>query len=147
MFHTDRHAGSLILVGLFVLTVASIVCYKRYPQEDVEWKDIKRASAAEPDKPAKLASGAKCSFCGWEMDPVRDKVCPNCGLAYGKTDDWSSGIGEDRPVKRQPGAVKGLRDRLFRSIIIFSVLDVLATGRMKNSMTRAMTGISRWITG
>ena len=89
----------MFFLGLLVLTVASIICFIRLPKEDMEGINLQPASEPEPDKPASLTAG---------------------------DDDWSSGFGEEKPVKKRPRTPKGFRDRLFKSIIILGILDALS---------------------
>ncbi len=119
----------MVFIGLSVLTVGTVILYIRCPKDDNDVIYKEPASMAEPDKPARLAPIAKCSFCGWEIDTGRDKVCPNCGLDYEK-DDWNSGFGEDLPAKKRPWVAKGFRERLFKSMIVFFILDFLFIGSM-----------------
>ena len=104
----------MVFLGLLSLTVATVICYIRCPKENSEEEKIKPPYEEKTDRPAKLASAEKCSFCGWEMNPQRDKVCPNCGVAPEKEGDWSSGFGEDKPAGKIGRA--SCRERVFLTV-------------------------------
>ena len=89
----------LFFLGLSVLTVASIICYIRLPKTIMDGPGMERVIKEEPDKPASLTAD---------------------------DDDWSSGFGEEKPVKKCPWNAKGFRNRLFKSIIVLGILDALS---------------------
>ena len=78
----------IAFIGLLIYLFAEIFHYQKVKANAFSKKEMAKAADAQASKLSYIDPVISCDYCGCKIDTRKHKVCPHCGAAFDKDEEW-----------------------------------------------------------
>ncbi len=78
----------IAFIGLLIYLFAEIFHYQKVKANAFSKKEMAQAADAQASKLSYIDPVISCDYCGCKIDTRKHKVCPHCGAAFDKDEEW-----------------------------------------------------------